>query len=142
MGRYLPWLVPILASAALHAGAAGSFTPEIELKPILEEVPEIRRLVEESFELAPSGSARRIGLSVNPRFGGRRMGPYHITARAKGTAGPDVFELIFHTEVIALGPDGENVKIPDAHEIHERLRSLEVRLITSIEPGEGEPQRD
>ena len=142
MSRYLHWLVPIVLSAALDADAAASFTPEIELGPILEQVPEIRRLIEESLELAPSGSARRIGLLVNPRFGGRRVGPYHITARPKGTAGPDVFELTVHTEVIALGRDGETVAIPDAHEIHERFRSLELRMIPSEQRGEGVLGRD
>lgn len=124
--------LPLLAAALLfpvQIFAAGSFSPEEDLAPILEEAPVLREFVEGALELAPGGSASRIGNAVNPRLGGRRVGPYHILARPKGTEGSFTFELIFHTEIVYLDERGEAVGLPEAVAIRERFESLEIRLV-------------
>lgn len=116
-------------SCATQATAAGSFRPEIELAPLLEGAPAVRDFVANTLELAPSGSAGRIGSLVNPRFGGRRVGPYRILAKPKGSEGPFVFELSFHTELVFLDARNRSAELPDAQRIRERFESLELRPI-------------
>ncbi len=64
--------------------AGGSFSLDIELEPILNQQPLIKDLVLETFDIDESGWASRIGQQVNEKFGGRRIGPYHIKAKPKG----------------------------------------------------------
>ena len=78
-----------------QVSAGGSFSFDIELKPILNQQPVIKDFVLKSFDVAESGWASRIGRQVNEKFGGRRIGPYHIKARPKEYQGKETFELIF-----------------------------------------------
>ena len=126
----------ILATFALlavtgAAGAVGSFRPAIELAPILDQVPTIRDYVSGTLELAESGSANRIGNDANPTLGGTRVGPYEIQAKPKGSDGPYVFELVFHTTCRFLDAAGAEVELPAAERIEERFDFLEIRLVIS-----------
>jgi len=109
--------------------AGGSFRLDIELEPILNQQPLIKDLVLETFDIAESGWASRIGQQVNEKFGGRRIGPYHIKAKPKGYQGEYIFELIFHTEKIFLDKNGEPTNLINADIIKEKFISLEIKMI-------------
>ena len=109
--------------------AGGSFSFNIELKPILNQHPVIKDFVLKSFDISESGWASRIGQQVNEKFGGRRIGPYHIKAKPKEYQGKDTFELIFHTEKIFLDKNGEPTDLTKADIIKEKFKSLEIKFI-------------
>ena len=109
--------------------AGGSFCLDIELKPILNQQPLIKDLVLETFDIAESGWAHRIGQQVNEKFGGRRLGPYSIKAKPKGQEGDYIFELIFHTEHIFLDKGGKVTDLRNADTIKEKFNSIEIKLI-------------
>ena len=81
--------------------AGGSFCLDIELKPILNQQPLIKDLVLETFDIAESGWAHRIGQQVNEKFGGRRLGPYSIKAKPKGQEGDYIF--VHHAAINTAG---------------------------------------
>ena len=109
--------------------AGGSFRLDIELEPILNQQPYIKDFVLGTFDIAESGWASRIGQQVNEKFGGRRVGPYHINAKPKGYQGEYIFELIFHTEKKFLDKKGEPTDLINADIIKERFKSLEIKMI-------------
>ena len=109
--------------------AGGSFRLDIELEPILNQQPLIKDFLLEAFDIAESGWASRIGQQVNEKFGGRRIGLYHIKAKPKGYQGEYIFELIFHTEKIFLDKNGEPTDLINADVIKEKIKSLEIKMI-------------
>jgi len=118
----------VLVWAAGVASAAGSFRPEIELAPVLDQVPSIRDFVSATLDLAESGSADRIGIEANRKLGGTRVGPYIIEARPKGSDGPSLFVLVFHTTYRFLDAAGAEVELAAAASLEERFDFLEIRL--------------
>lgn len=125
----------VLAWAAGVAVAAGSFRPEIELAPILEQVPSIRDFVSATLDLAESGSADRIGTEANRHLGGTRLGPYIIEARPKGSDGPSLFVLVFHTTYRFLDADGVEVELAAARRVEEKFDFLEIRPLPAAPLG-------
>jgi len=117
----------VLVWAAGVASAAGSFRPEIELAPILDQVPSIRDFVSATLDLAESGSADRIGNDANLLLGGTRVGPYVIEARLKGSEGPFVLEVVFHTTYRFLDASGAEVELAAAASVEERFEFPEIR---------------
>jgi len=122
-------IILILYTAA-QAFAGGSFQFDTDLEPLLNQKPELKRLILETFDLADSGyTPSRIGRQVNKKFGGKRLGPYHLKAKPKGQKGDYIFELIFHTEHIFLDKNGHATELTDAEVIKEELKSIEIKLI-------------
>jgi len=121
-------LFAILLPIVTHAG--GSFSVDTELDPILNQVPEIKRILSESLEIQESGWASRIGQAVNPRLGGRRIGPYHVRAKPKGAAGDFTLELIVHTTHVLTDAKGEPSDLPSATLISETFASVEIKPLT------------
>ena len=123
--RYSRLLIAIFLPVIALAG--GSFRVSTELDPILNQVPEIKQYLYSSIDIKPDGWAGRIGQPVNPNFGGRRIGPYHVLVRPKGSDGEFTFELIIHTKRVLLNNDGEEVGIHLATHISEEFLSVEIK---------------
>lgn len=109
------------------ARAGGSFRVSDELDPILNQAPEIKQYLFQSLDIKPDGWAGRIDQLVNPNFGGRRIGPYHVLAKPKGAYGEYTMELIIHTQYILLNAEGEEVGIHFATHISEVFLSAEIK---------------
>jgi len=109
--------------------AGGSFSFDNELEPILNQQPAIKDFVLESFDMEKSGWASRIGSQVNEKYGGRRIGPYCIKAKPKGSQGKYIFELIFNTEKLYLDKNGEHTDLAKADIIQEKFKSLELKML-------------
>lgn len=63
-------IILILYTAA-QAFAGGSFQFDTDLEPLLNQKPELKRLILKTFDLADSGyTPSRIGRQVNKKFGG------------------------------------------------------------------------
>ena len=123
--RYSRLLIAIFFPVIALAG--GSFSVRVELDPILNQVPEIKQYLYSTLDIKPDGWAGRIGQSVNPNFGGRRIGPYHVLVKPKGTDGAFTLELIIHTKRILLNHEGEEVGIHLATHISEEFLSAEIK---------------
>jgi hypothetical protein len=125
---FLAILIVLFLPAQISAG--GSFRFDTELEPILNQKPELKEFILETFDIAESGwTPNRIGWQVNKKFGGRRLGPYHINAKPKEHKGVYVFELIFHTEHIFIDKNGNKTQLTNAEIIKENFKSLEIRVI-------------
>jgi hypothetical protein len=120
----------LLAGLVGVASAAGSFRPEIELAPVLDQVPSIRDFVSATLDLAESGSADRIGVEANRHLAGTRVGPYVIEARPKGSKGPSLFVLVFHTTHRFLDAAGAEVELAAAVRVEEKFDFLEIRPVS------------
>ena len=122
-----------MVSSSIQSFAGGSFLIDTELEPILNQKPILKNFILETFDLAESGWASRIGQQVNEKFGGRRLGTYSIKAKPKGQEGDYIFELIFHTEHIFLDKGGKVTDLRNANMIEEKLKSIEIKLIKGCE---------
>lgn len=81
----------------------------------------------DGLEFDQTGEAVRLGQNVNPRFGGRRIGPYVILAKPKGASGPFTLEVTVETELICRDAAGKPVDVSEAHTIQEKFSSVTVR---------------
>jgi hypothetical protein len=71
-----------------HSQGAGSVLVDVELKPIVDQVPAVRSFVLDALEIQTSGWANGIGNSVSPLLGGTRVGPYCLRAKPRNAPGP------------------------------------------------------
>ena len=124
--RYSRLLIVIFLPVIAHAG--GSFRVSVELDSILNQAPEIKQSLFNALDIKPDGWAGRIDQSVNPNFGGRRIGPYHVLAKPKGSEGGFTLELIINTKRILLNNKGEEVDIHFATHLSEEFLSAEIKL--------------
>ena len=108
------------------AWAGGSFAFE-DLQPILNQQPVLAKWLTGGLDFDQTGDAVRIGQNVNPRFGGRRIGPYVILAKPKGAAGPFSLAVTVETELICLNAAGKPVGVPEAQTIQEKFASVTVK---------------
>jgi hypothetical protein len=69
----------------------------------------------------------RIGQNVNPRFGGRSVGPCVILAKPKGATGPFSLEVTVETEYICRDKTGKDVDLPEAQTIRENFAAVTVK---------------
>jgi hypothetical protein len=127
------WAIAALLSVFLlvswpgsMAWGGGSFALE-DLWPILQQQPILAKWLNDGLEFDATGDAIRLGQNVNPRFGGRRLGPYVILARPKGAAGPFTFEVTVETELICRDAAGKEVDVSKAQTIQEKFASVSVR---------------
>ena len=107
--------------------AEGSFSFDDELQPILNTIPEIKSYVLNHYSFASSGWANRIGNNVNPRFGGRRLGPYTISATAKDTTLKRDYEISFVPNVQYRDQRGRPTTLENAYVIKEILQSIDIK---------------
>jgi hypothetical protein len=115
------------------ARAGGSFAWE-DLQPILNQQPVLAKWLTGGLEFAETGDAIRIGQNVNPRFGGRRVGPYVILAKPKGAAGPFTLEVTVETRLACRNAAGKAVDISKATDIQEKFASVTVRPCQETRP--------
>ena len=129
-----PLAVAMLVGTAALSVAAGSFRPDVELAPVLDQAPAVRDFVLATLDMAESGSADRIGNATNERLGGTRVGPYVIEAKLKGQDGPFDLTLVFHTTCRFLDASGAEVELADAVSVEERFEFLEIRAAQPAPP--------
>lgn len=122
----------LLCQAAL---AIGSFRLA-DLEPLLARQPGLRAVLFDGFDLETTGWAERIGNAANARLGGTRIGPYHLYAKPKGSAGPYALEVVLHTQCTYFDQAGKACALADAVRLEEAPVSLEVR---PVPPGEQKP---
>ena len=115
------------------AWAGGSFALD-DLRPILKQEPVMAKWLTDGLEFAETGDAVRIGQNVNPRFGGRRIGPYVILAKPKGAAGPFTMEVTVETELMCRNAAGKAVDVSQAQVIQEKFSSVTVRPYKETRP--------
>lgn len=116
----------LLSWPGAMAWAGGSFAFE-DLLPILQQQPVLAQWLTGGLDFDQTGDAIRIGQNVNPRFGGRRVGPYVILAKPKGAAGPFTLEVTVDTDLICLNAAGKPVDVPKAQTIREKFASVTVK---------------
>ncbi len=126
----LALLISLPGSAAW---AGGSFAWD-DLQPILNQQPVLAKWLTSGLEFAETGDAMRIGQNVNPRFGGRRTGPYVILAKPKGAPGPFTLEVTVETELICRNAAGKAVDLSEATDIQEKFASVTVRPYQETRP--------
>lgn len=108
----------------------GSFDFEDDLRPLLSQNPVLEEYIVNTLDLSESGIAMRIGQNVNPRFGGRRIGPYIMRAKPKGSEGPFIWEVTFETEQVFTDAEGKITSdMGDAHEISEWIGAVTIRVL-------------
>jgi hypothetical protein len=132
-GVWLLGLAVLVSLAGSSAWAGGSFALE-DLRPILQQEPVMAKWLTDGLEFAETGDALRLGQNVNPRFGGRRLGPYVILAKPKGASGPFTLEVTVETELICRNAAGKDVDVSKAHTIQEKFSSVSVRPYKETRP--------
>lgn len=100
-----------------------------DLVPILNQKSELKKVLFDSFDLDWTGGAGRIGYRVNERLGGKRIGPYYLKAKPKGSKSDYNLTLVFHTKVIFKDKDGNETSLPNAFSVEEVFYSFEVLLL-------------
>ncbi|MBK8325289.1 MAG: hypothetical protein IPL06_22155 [Betaproteobacteria bacterium] len=120
-------LAAFFLAAVLPAAAAGSFDADVELMPIRRQVPDLWAALGQSFDLAKSGWANRIGTPVNAELGGRRIGPYCLAAKPKGAPGPNSWEICFNTEAKYSDARGLPALLENAKSVEETFASVEIK---------------
>jgi hypothetical protein len=116
----------IYCFVSANCSAGGSFRLDRELLPFLDQKPALKALLLDTFEFHWTGAASRIGVKVNSRLGGTRIGPYYLKAKHKGAQGDYTFTVIFHTEIKFIDKKGRETRLPDAYTVEEVFHSFEV----------------
>ena len=119
----MAFLISLPGSAAW---AGGSFAFE-DLRPILNQQPELAKWLTAGLEFDQADIAVRLGQNVNPRFGGLRLGPYVILAKPKGASGPFTLEVTVETDLICRDAAGKPVDVSKAQTIQEKFSSVTVK---------------
>jgi hypothetical protein len=110
-----------------HSHGAGSFLVDVELRPILDQVPAVRSFLLDVLEIQPSGWANRIGNNVNPLLGGTRVGPYCLRAKPGMAPGAYTLEVCVNTEVLFFDAEGRRTTIQAASRVEEKFLSVEIK---------------
>jgi hypothetical protein len=132
-GICLLGMAVLVALPGSAAWAGGSFALE-DLRPILQQAPVMATWLNDGLEFDKTGTAVRIGQNVNPRLGGRRIGPYVILAKPKGAAGPFTLEVTVETELMWRDAAGKAVDVSQAQVIQENFSSVSVRPCKQTQP--------
>lgn len=117
------FLIALLMPSASWAG--GSFVIE-DMIPVLDQTPDIKAYILGTLDLDKSGYANRIGNSVNPRLGGKRLGPYCINAKPKGAKGNFTLKLCINTAYDFRDEKGRPCELGQAYSVTERFVSAEI----------------
>jgi hypothetical protein len=117
---FLVFLVPSVA----HSGGSVSWD---EVKVILDQEPQIAKIVYSSLDFKTSGyTDYRIG-GMFP-LGGKRLGPYQMPCRLKGATTGYNLLLIVNTEYTMYDDTGKEVDIDKATKVDERFESIQIRI--------------
>ena len=127
----MPYLTPIfravLLALPLAASANGSFSVDGEFAPVKKQIPALWASLGKAFELPADGWAIRVGDTVNPNLGGKRIGPWCFSTRPKGTKPPDTLVLCVNTEARWLDAKGKPVDMEKAVRVEERFEAVEIK---------------
>jgi hypothetical protein len=84
-----------------------------------------------------------IDYQINKKFGGKRLGPYHLLANPKGYEVDYTFELILQLEQIFLDKEGNSTDITKAVTIKEnQILRLRNRSAARFADQPGSQKRD
>ncbi len=114
----------LILALAQPVCATGSFQLE-DIMALLDQEKEIRGFLLKNLELAPGGSANRIGQAVNPNLGGARVGPYVLNAKPKG-AKDWAFEIHIEVKTEYLDAAGKPVELERATSFRETFLSVRI----------------
>ena len=103
----------------------GSFSTE-DIEHILKQNPGLRAFLFEHMCISTSGLAKRIGSNVNERMGGRRIGPYELRGKPKGSTGPYIYKVVIHTLQKFVDKHGNATDLPLAVDVKETFDSVEI----------------
>ncbi len=117
------WLI---LSLSLPLFADGSFSLQ-DLKPVLNQNPVLANYLLSTLDFADGGIASRIGDAVNERLGGKRVSPYRILAKPKGTKGAYIFEVVVYTDIVFSDEKGNVTTLEKAYSVAEKLTYIEIR---------------
>ncbi|MGI8655040.1 MAG: hypothetical protein ACR2LC_07460 [Pyrinomonadaceae bacterium] len=108
--------------------ADGSFQLQ-DLKPILNQNPVLANYLFSTLDFAAGGVASRIGDAVNDRLGGKRVSPYRVLAKPKGTKGAYIFEVVVYTDKIFLDEKSNVTTLEKAFSVIEKFQYIEIRKV-------------
>jgi hypothetical protein len=115
---FLMFLVPSIA----HAGGSVSWD---EVRVILNQEPQIANIVYSTLDCKSSGYTEyRIG-GMYP-LGGKRLGPYQVPCRLRGTTTDYNLLLIVNTKYTMYDDTGKEVDVDKATKIDERFVSIQI----------------
>ncbi len=124
------------------ARAGGSISKgEVEEKILSTDKPLVIYVLR-SLDLAPQGSATRIGSRVSPGLGGERVGPFLFEARRAGSKGEYNLQVELKTARIFF--DAQNKRTEDigqAVRVNEWLAAVQVRNLTERKSEEEPPAK-
>jgi hypothetical protein len=113
---------------AAVANADGSFLLD-DIKPVIQQSPDVEKYLFATLDLEKSGQANRIGNNINPRLGGTRLGPYCIYAKPKGDAGKNTLEVCINTQYHFKDKTGRPCRLEQAYSVTESFVSIEIKPI-------------
>jgi hypothetical protein len=117
----------VLVLMAKTAFAPGTLDLD-EISALLSQQPRIFRALTTGFEIQKTAIGVRLGNHFT-HLGGKRIGPYTLWARPRGSAGPFDIEIQVCTSVTFLNSTGRATDdIIDAAQTKEVLRSFVVQL--------------
>lgn len=90
---------------AVPALAGGSFIFQEDLEPLLEKDRRIGAFIMKSMDFDDVGDATRLGRHFS-HLGGKRIGPYSVYAKTKGSTGPYNLIVTVKTEATFIDEDG------------------------------------
>jgi len=124
--RRLVIFLLILSSLCLPCSslAAGSVS-WAEIRTVLKQDSALLKFVETSLDCYSSGSGNRVG-GMFP-LGGKRLGPYYIRCRQKGSKSDYSLALVVNTSAKLLDDSGSEVDITKATRIEETLESIQLK---------------
>jgi hypothetical protein len=116
-------LILLLPSVG-HAGGSVSWD---EVKVILDQEPQIAKIVYSGLDCKTSGyTDYRIG-GMFP-LGGKRLGPYQVQCRLKGTKTDYNLLLIVNTTYKMYDDTGKEADIDKATKVDERFVSIQIGI--------------
>lgn len=115
---------------------AGGSVAAQDILSLLRQQPELYEYVANTLELDKVGWATRIGLQVNPDLAGRRVAPYHIKARPKGSKGEWLFFLTIDAVTSFSNTEGKDVPLHEGKSVQEKLIGIRLRPIAGNEVAE------
>ena len=117
-----------LVFAASTALASGSLDFK-DVQSVLEQQPELARLLRKQFEIAETGMASRLGGHFE-KLVGRRVGPYRFRAKPAGQPGPYTLEITICTTFRVILAEGKEAEpATSASDVEEKLQYVIIREI-------------
>ncbi|WP_156967151.1 hypothetical protein [Paraburkholderia ferrariae] len=109
--------------------ADGSISFNEKIIPIINDRPQFRDFILQSFSVTDTGWGVRINSSTMPHMGGARMGPYRFQAIWHSPAGDTPVTLVIDTEIKFFDKNHRQITGDDLRgvtSITETLDSIEI----------------